>query len=183
MLGLGGAVAILALLQLVTFVVMLRTGRSQLRAYVQVNSAKIFNAFDAKGGPIAAHISIKNFGQTPARKVMSASALAVEKYPPPSGSSFTVNDKEFSAPGRSRTSLAPGQTEEIVEIAHRPALDEQEQRALIDGLLAIFVYGEIRFTDVFGRSQRTRYRYMLGGSAGVRSGGSLVACEDGNETA
>jgi hypothetical protein len=109
---------------------------------------------------------------------MTASALAVEKYPLPSGSNFLVDGKEFSVPGRSKTSLAPGQTEEIVEIARRPELDEREQRALIDGQLAIFVYGEIRFSDVFGRSQRTKYRYMVGGPVGVRSGGSLVACED-----
>jgi hypothetical protein len=175
---LAGAVIVLGLLQLATFLVTLRTGRRQLRAYVQVNSAKIYNAFDGKSGPIAAHIVVKNFGQTPAHKVMTVNALAVEKYPLPADLNFRVDDKEFSAPGRSKTSLAPGQTEEIVEIARRPELDEKEQRALIDGQLAILVYGEIRFTDVFGRSQRTRYRYMLGGAVGVRSGGSLVACDE-----
>jgi hypothetical protein len=177
----GAAVAILAFLQLSTFVALIRTSRSQLRAYVQVHSAKIYNALDDKGGPVAAHIVIKNFGQTPAHKVMNASGLAFEKHPPPSALNLLTTDKEFSAANRSKNELAPGQTEEIVEIARRPGLSEQERRDLVDGQMAIFVYGEIRFTDVFGRGQRTRYRYMLGGSLGVRSGGTLVACEDGNE--
>jgi hypothetical protein len=112
---------------------------------------------------------------------MNASELAFEKHPPPSASNPIISDKEFSVPTRSKSGLAPGQSEEVVEIARRPGLNEQERRDLVDGQLAIFVYGEIRFTDVFGRVQRTRYRYMLGGPHGVRSGGTLVACEDGNE--
>jgi hypothetical protein len=177
----GGAVALLALLQLSIFIVMIQTSRRQLRAYVQVHSAKIYNALDGKGGPVAAHIVIKNFGRTPAHKVAYASELAFEKHPPPSATNFIISDKEFSVPSRSKSGLAPGQTEEVVEIARRPGLNEQERRDLVDGQMAIFVYGEIRFTDVFGRAQRTRYRYMLGGPHGVRSGGTLVACEDGNE--
>jgi hypothetical protein len=182
MVSVGAAIAILALLQLTTFVVMIRTSRSQLRAYVQVDSVKVFNAMDDKAGPIIAHVVIKNFGQTPAHKVTTASEFAFEKYPPPSTLNLLISDKEFSASSNhSRIRLAPSQTQEIVEVANRPPLNEQERRALFEGGSAIFVYGEIRFTDVFGRSQRSRYRYMLGGPAGIRSGGSLVACEDGND--
>jgi hypothetical protein len=181
MMSVGAAIAILALLQLATFVVMIRTSRSQSRAYVQVDSVKVFNAMDDKTGPSIAHVVIKNFGQTPAHKVTTASQFAFEKYPPPSTLNLVISDKEFSAANHSRIRLAPGQAQEIVEVANRPPLNEQERRALLEGGSAIFVYGEIRFTDVFGRNHRSRYRYILGGPVGVRSGGSLVAWEDGND--
>jgi hypothetical protein len=179
----AAAVAALASLQLATFLIMARTTRTQLRAYVQVHGAKIFNAADETGGPVIAHLYIKNFGQTPAYKVMNASAFAFEKNPAASTRNPAISDKEFTAPGRNKIELAPGQSEDMIEIARRPPLSVQERRALMDGDMAIFVYGEIRFTDVFGQRQSSRYRYMLGGPDGIRPGGSLIACGEGDEAA
>jgi hypothetical protein len=44
----------------------------------------------------------------------------------------------------------------------------------------IFVYGEIRYRDIFKRKQWTKYRLMMGGPVGVR-GRQLSGCEEGNE--
>jgi hypothetical protein len=156
------------------------TSRAQLRAYVYVHSARVINAAEGEG-PLIAHVVIKNFGETPARRVTNVSGFAIDRYPLPETVILTINDHEFSAPNRSRSDLAPTQAEEMIDVARRPPLAAHERQALIDGEVVIVLYGEIRFLDVFGRKQWKTYRMMLGGPVGVRPGGSLVACDDGND--
>jgi hypothetical protein len=69
----------------------------------------------------------------------------------------------------------------MIENLRRPPLKIEEREALVNGQLVIYVYGEVRYFDAFGRKQRTRYRFMMGGPVGTQPGGKLVACEDGNE--
>jgi hypothetical protein len=54
------------------------------------------------------------------------------------------------------------------------------KESLANGGHVIYVYGEIRYRDVFGRKQWTKYRYMIGGPVGVR-GEQMAGCEEGNE--
>ncbi len=156
----------------------IRTARAQLRAYVFVSSARVANVAD--GVPVA-HVVIKNFGQTPAYKVVNVSGFALDRYPHPPTLNLLIRNREFSAPGRSRSVLAPTQSEDSIDPARRPPLRDEEKQALANGRSIIFLYGEVRYVDIFGRRQWTKYRLMMGGPVGVRSDGALVACEEGNE--
>jgi hypothetical protein len=153
----------------------------QLRAYVFVSGAAVTNVTEGDGIP-EAQVVIKNFGQTPAYKVVNVTGFAMDVYPPPKSIRLTVPKEEFSTP-IAKSDLGPTQVETSTTDAKekkRP-LSQDEKAALAEGKLIIYVYGEIRYVDAFGRPQSTKYRYMMGGPVGVRSGGRLVSCEEGNE--
>jgi hypothetical protein len=56
------------------------TAERQLRAYVFVSTAKV----DEEDSIPYARVEIKNFGQTPAYKLVSVAGFAIDRYPPPS---------------------------------------------------------------------------------------------------
>lgn len=157
-----------------------KTTRAQLWAYVFISGASVSNAAQGDGA-LESHVVIKNFGQTPAYKVVNVDGLALDRYPPPTTLNLLVANHEFSTPGRSKSDLGPTQSEAAIQIARRPPLSQQERQALINGQLVIYVYGEVRYFDAFGQRRWTKYRFMMGGPVGIRPGGQLVACEDGNE--
>jgi hypothetical protein len=152
----------------------------QLRAYVFISGARVVNATEGDG-PLEAHVVVKNFGQTPAYKLVNVNGFALDRYPPPPTLNLVVPEEQFRMFGRSKSDLGPTQSEDARQAVDRPPLSEEERRALAHGALVIYVYGEIRYQDAFGRDQWTKYRLMLGGPAGVRPGGRLAPCEDGNE--
>jgi hypothetical protein len=170
----------------------------QLRAYVFISSANVTSVAEGNG-VMEAHVNIKNFGQTPAYKVINVNGLALDRYPPPPNLNLIISNEEFSAPGRSKSDLAPTQGEGCIEVARRGPLREEERRALSEGRLIIYVYGEIRYIDSFGgyppwwatRRMRRRQRSnieqqrQLGGSsdrmaaAGLRGLASSPRCPRG----
>ena len=79
--------------------------------------------------------------------------------------------------------MGPSQTE-LIPFPAYPALDrplsEEERVALSNGQLTIYVYGRIKYCDVFGRAQWSSFRYMVGGPVGVR-GNIMAGCEEGND--
>jgi hypothetical protein len=126
-------------------------------------------------------IVIKNFGQTPAYKVVCVDGFALDSYPPPAPINLTISEAEFSNPNRSKSDLGPTQFEQAGQSLKRPPLTSEERRALANGQGVIFVYGEIRYVDAFGQNRWTKFRFMMGGPVGVRPGGPMVACEEGND--
>jgi hypothetical protein len=154
------------------------TSRVQLRAYVFVSTAVVTNAADGTGIP-EAQVTIKNSGQTPAHNVINVSGFAMDIYPAPPTLSLIISDDEFASPARTRAVLGPGDSSVSVSAA-RPPLTPPERASLATGTRIIYVYGEIRYRDAFGREQWTKYRFMMGGPVGVR-GGQLAGCEGGNE--
>ena len=157
----------------------LMTSRAQLRAYVVVSSAGIVSADDDKETAPVAVVTIKNSGQTPAHDVVNVSGIAIDPFPPPPTLSLTITDHDFAAVGRSRETLGPDNTSVSRVSAGRQLMDE-EKKGIIEGAHAIYVYGEVRYKDVFGKRRWTRYRLMMGGPVGIR-GGQLAGCEEGNE--
>jgi hypothetical protein len=155
------------------------TSRAQLRAYVLVSRSVVTNVADGTGIP-EAQVTIKNFGQTPAYNVINVGGFAIDRYPPPRTLDLIISDGEFASPARSREVLAPGDSSVSVVSAPRPPLTAPEKASLANGTGIVYVYGEIRYKDAFGREQWTKYRFMMGGPVGVR-GGQLAACEEGNE--
>jgi hypothetical protein len=155
------------------------TAERQLRAYIFVSDAKVLNVVEGNG-PMEARVIIKNFGQTPAYKVATVNGFAFDKYPlPPTTNLIISHDAFFDV--RTRSDFGPTQAEESIIAAAREPIRTEEREGLRNGNLAIFVYGEIRYLDAFGRNQRTAYRLMMGGPVGIRPGGQLIFCEEGNE--
>jgi hypothetical protein len=87
-----------------TWLVMMRTARRQLRAYVFVSSANVSNATEGNG-TLQSCVVIKNFGQTPAYKVVNVNGFAFDRYPPSPTLNLTIADDEFRTAGRSRSDL------------------------------------------------------------------------------
>jgi hypothetical protein len=157
------------------------TARRQLRAYVFVSGAAVTNIAEGDGIP-EAQVVIKNFGQTPAYNFVNITGFAANVYPPPSSIRLTVPDEEFFQP-IAKSDLGPTQAEISTTDwrEKRRPLTQDERAALAEGKAIIYVYGEIRYVDAFGRQRWTKYRYMMGGPVGVRPGGRLAPCDEGNE--
>jgi hypothetical protein len=152
------------------------TSRAQLRAYVFVESAQVVNVIEGNGSP-ESHVVIKNYGQTPAYELVSVSGIAMDEYPPPPTLNLTVTEREFGTDGET---MGPSDTSFSIIPSNAAPVPPDIRAAIISGNWVVYVYGEIRYKDVFGRRQWTKYRMMMGGPAGVR-GGQLIACDQGNK--
>jgi hypothetical protein len=130
------------------------------------------------GVPLAI-VTLKNFGLTPADEVRSVSGFAFDKYPIPE-QKITVSDADFER-ANSVSPLAPSQIHTSRMIYAKGILEDGTKAALRDGSAVIHLYGEVRYVDAFGHRRVTKYRFMMGGPVGVTPGGSLIACEKGNE--
>jgi len=153
------------------------TARAELRAYVFVTKCKVTHVVEGDGqGAAEAVVVIKNAGQTPARGVTNITGFAFDQYPPPPTLVLKVPRQLGD---QSRFDLPPG--EETVAITS-PGIcfTDPLKRELAEGKRVIFIYGEIRYRDVFGRDQTTQYRLMMGGPVGVNKG-RLIGCKEGNE--
>jgi hypothetical protein len=169
--GLLFATLALAFFGLCQVVIMRRTARRQLRAYVFVTTAEIGDIENAQN--VRASVSIKNSGQTPAYDLINLGAVTFRDVglkgdPWP-------EDRDASL---SKSSLGPG---EVLwkHFGARP-LTSEERAAVRSGTHAVYVYGEILYRDAFGKRRYSRYRFMHLGEAAVRNR-QLVVCEEGNE--
>jgi hypothetical protein len=157
------------------------TAKRQLRAYVFVSGSAVTNVVEGNGIP-EAQVVIQNFGRTPAYAFVNVTGFGMNAYPHPQSIRLTIPEKEFSGP-IAKSDLGPTQSQMSTtdwKEKKRP-LRQEEKTALAQGKLIIYVYGEIRYIDTFDRPQWTKYRYMMGGPVGIRSGGQLVPCAEGNE--
>jgi hypothetical protein len=186
MLIFSGAVAIGAFLQVGTFIVMIRTSRRQLRAYVFVTHSEIKAANPAgniliplqqiaAGTRPVTELRFTNTGQTPAYGMAIYGGIRMVNWP--------VNDADIPRPSVrdrrvSRASYGPNGCTSKVDIIDAPLTPEDIQ-ALLNGTRAIVVHGEVRYRDSFGRRRRMRYRYFTGGLIGIR-GITLAPHQRGN---
>jgi hypothetical protein len=172
-----------------TVAVLVRTARRQLRAYVYLDEATVFAA-DVNGAVIlpqaqlsvgtrpTAMIKFKNTGQTPAYDVAMYGEVAFAPWPL---EPIRLPAIDF-ARGATKESLGPGAVRNKWHIPpdHIPAITDADITRLQNGELALFVYGEVRYKDVFRKNRFTRYRYFTGGPTGLR-GLSLAGHDEGNE--
>jgi hypothetical protein len=170
---------------------MRQSSERQLRAYVVQERGAIVNIADpipAVGlvptearithpgwGPVA-HLQIKNTGQTPALQVENWGNICFREYP--------LISTLPSKPAELRpmySILGPG----IIStktLSFGPRLTPQQIADLQAGTAAIYVYGEIRYRDVFNKDHLTKYRgmhHVMGGPIGVST--NLTFTEGGNE--
>jgi hypothetical protein len=181
-----GTVLLVVVTALLAFIAYLqiKTTQRQLRAYVGVSSAKILVRSKEAGMPEAL-VMIHNSGETPARNVINVSGFAVGPYPVKEPLNLIISDQELGSTWTRMDLGSHGTSASLVPISSDPAYATPEAKAqfvtmLSEGKLIAFVYGEIRYRDVFGKRRWTKYRLMAGGPVGYRDG-RLVGCQEGNE--
>ncbi len=167
----SAAVAIGTLLQFSALVVIIRTTRRQLRAYVFISGAHLENI--GIGQIPCAQLTIKNFGQTPAYKMTQWAMVGIGKFPLESHPSTNENEPMPERPLPPQDEI-PLQSPKYKEPLNAEMLDE-----LSKGMLAIYVAGEVRYRDAFKKKWRTRYLLYSGGSIGLS--GKLAAYKEGND--
>ena len=147
------------------------TAQRQLRAYLCIAGGQM--RFPSPDAP-EAEVMIKNFGQTPAYNVRQWIHMWITDHPlraalpePPQDFKMSV---DVLGPGSYSTMLMPKQPP--VPAASIPLLGTSEG--------TIFIYGEVRYRDVFGKDRFTKYRLIYGGQAGVHDG-RLKPDSEGNE--
>lgn len=123
------------------------TAQRQLRAYVSMkHDEKIFLTDDQC---LAAPIIVKNHENTPAHNLMCCLYICLHKWP-----LEMELDPTIFAENASKTTLAP--SEQIRQYAILPySLNQTEIESIANQNGAIVVWGEVRYTDTFGKPRKT----------------------------
>lgn len=168
---LSAAVAVGTLLQFGALIVIILTTRNQLRAYVMIESVAIVGI--AEGRKPDVHITIKNSGQTPARNVTHWSKLGFSTFPE-IAEPVPRRDSDETLP---ESTMAPGGTLGIITGIDRE-LNAATIKAIKDQSYALYVLGEIRYTDAFGKHRETDFLLFCTGH--LADSGSAASYKKGN---
>jgi len=150
------------------------TTRRQLRAYVAIEQASIDNI--AYGETPVASLIFRNTGQTPAYDAMIFGKMVFEAFP----LNAPLPALEFDSFGASRETYGPGAKREIKETLSAP-LNVEQVKQVHSGSHALWIYGEVRYTDTFGTKRVTTYRRFTSGAIRSSLGRALVAHQEGNK--
>jgi hypothetical protein len=178
--------SIVAFLQFValvwTVMVMILNGRRQLRAYVAVDTVGIFEgnmvspSQPARVNTPGIAMFIKNYGQTPAYKVVSMIRIAV----------VAVTDETLSLvlpaqlEQRFATTLSAGSTFNKALWFDRP-LTPNEIADIGTGVRAIYAYGRIEYVDAFKKHRVSNFRLHYTGQFPPLPNAVLSISDKGNE--
>lgn len=191
----AGATAVQAFALIITIIVMIRTTRRQLRAYVFIDTIDILNVFGNRPPQIpgqpspeigswiyrpnmgpAVIMAIKNSGQTPAFNVIHYGNICIREYP------LTSNLPAINIiSNATRLTMSPGGiTRKFVNMAHPLTAEEIEQ--LNTGTHAIYAYGNIIYQDTFKKNRFSNIRFYHNGTMAILGQTSAMwGCEEGNE--
>jgi hypothetical protein len=157
------------------------TARRQLRAYVFIEGVNIKD-IGSPSGPVTT-VVVKNTGLTPAYKVTHTEGYNIVDWPLtqplPSLADMSVLATGGDVQMMSRFDLGPNNV--TGKSKRRKPIDPATGAGLVQGTKVLFLYGEILYTDTFGKHHYTRYKMMLGGPIADR-GPNLATTEDGNES-
>jgi hypothetical protein len=126
------------------------------RAYVLVEASEL--RYLAQEKPVEAWISLKNNGLTPAFDLQRMARIFATKYP--------HTDFERLEPGNSRAVLGPGGAVDFAPIRMSRALTFDERSAVAKGEMAIYVYGSIKYRDIYQVTRCANFRLMYRGNGG-----------------
>jgi hypothetical protein len=168
-----GVLAVVALLQLATFIWQVCTARStaekELRAYVYPSSVKRFR----ENGVMKVRIVFINSGKTPAHNCVHR---LVEAFPP-AMEHFAFPLPDADPEKQSKYALAPaGEINMLVDAVEPP---RAEHELIESGIRSLYLYGEIQYRDVFNKQRCSRFRFESSGRN--FDSGLFNACADGNE--
>lgn len=143
------------------------TARRQLRAYVGIE--KLESEWGRPQGDLVTTVRVKNSGQTPAYNVVLRNTVALVS---------TVGPRTFEEPPenarRPMSTLAAGGATEMLPKTNE--LTDRDCAAIRSGIMNLYLYGRIDYTDVFKIAQYTTFRaYFHPGKSRWRH------CDEGNE--
>lgn len=138
--------------------------RRELRAYVGIEAAQLM-AFSTT--LIEIRLSIKNYGQTPARITLLWGRLQTADHPLNVALDWTAPSDKPQAPN---TLWPTGERFLTVRVRNpSPALDA----AIRTGKAAIWVTGRVEYIDAYDIERQTPFCYMTGGDWGLPADGML----------
>jgi hypothetical protein len=146
-----------------------RHSERQLRAYLMIDAVELSNI--AIGGQPEARLTIKNYGRTPALNVTQWAVMGFQAFP-------LIN--EIPARGERKLPprpLGPGAVVHLKTGINR-ALDPTTLMAIQTESHAIYVRGEIRYDDVFGKSRETDFLLFSHGNRAAQ--GTMASYDTGN---
>jgi hypothetical protein len=150
----------------VTLFVTWQTARRQLRAYVCVSEIKL----DEVTHPVA--VLFKNVGQTPAYKCNAQVRLWA----------FERDKVSFELPRLPMESMITlGSGMELPIGATWPQLTEAQTDAVRAGEIQIWLFGKIKYTDIYGTEHLTRFRFQLATPDGNWRVSGFKAAVEGND--
>jgi len=149
------------------------SSESQLRAYLNFSVDGSSFKF-VHGEKWTGQVIYQNSGHTPAVRAISAGELDILPWPPP----IPFPDPVFDADG-SIYVVHPGlRSPWITPFESRRVFSREEiAEAFVGKTKRIYLYGEIRYSDVFGKQHFTRFRMMQKADLAF-----LTFCREGNET-
>ena len=153
--------------------IMRDTAQRQLRAYISIETSKI--EFPEPGRPKVT-VNYRNAGQTPAYDVQTWIHQWIACYP--------MRCELPRPPGNfvmSKSVLGPGAHHTMIIEAPKPIAKEPYLDLVGTAEGTIYVFGEIRYKDVFGNAHLYKYKLMHGGNE-PSTPGMLKPCMDGNES-
>ena len=153
------------------------TSQMQLRAYVSVKNGKISELSTTEH--IVAQLTIKNCGNTPAYELQTLAAMTLAEFPLRHDITSQITDKFADDNFLSKIILGPDDEAQVTGRFTAP-LEDAHKSAIESGASAIYFYGEIRYLDVSKTRQYMKFRYFVGGGAGIE-GNQFAAYPEGNE--
>jgi hypothetical protein len=146
--AIASLVAFLQFLVLLAVVlVMFRTSRRQLRAYVSMDEGSVRLVDDPNGEQILeGYVKLKNFGNTPAYEYRNFAMIKVLNVNAPPFEETSVAD--------GRGLLGPG-AETALSVYWRPS--DGDLAAIRAGTKRIFVWGEAYYVDAFGKNRYFKF--------------------------
>lgn len=145
-----------------------RHSERELRAYISgPNKAEVINFHTTNPASL---LTFKNSGKTPAHEVSVWASSAVAVFPlenPPAAPNKTVGE------GASMGVIGPGD-DFHARFASDIAVTPEERTEVIAGRCAFFVYGELTYTDSFGRARHTTFCRFLRANDARGSRGNMA---------
>jgi hypothetical protein len=145
------------------------TAERQLRAYVMIESVRLED-FEVGRRPFA-RVTFRNSGATPAHRLTHWCMMGFDAFP--HTLPFPTSDDTALPP----TPLAPRGSISL----RTPPLNELNLATWSDlaaGTHAIYLAGEIKYIDAFGKARETQFVLFTGGPLGASD--SLAAYREGN---
>jgi hypothetical protein len=150
-----------------------RNAGIQLRAYVFAGGCRLTDF--AVGKEIAATVTVKNTGQTPAYDVVVITGLDFRVLPLASPIGLDEIPTDLS-----KISVGPGQ-ELFPRIFSGKVLGVVEDEALRDGRAVIYVHGRIEYRTAFGDHPMTEFKFFFDDICARSGRGVMRVAVDGNK--
>ena len=150
---------------------MANANQNMIRGQVSITEAKVLPFHG--DSPWVVSLAFRNTGRTRALDVRMCGRIELMAFPP------VEPLREPVAEATTAGIIAPdGEGETRPRMDRAPTIEER--RAMARGELAIFVWGRIEYSDIFGSRYVLHYRYFIGGSARMNPGLMLAPYIVGN---